>query len=225
VGASRQAIAVHGTGVGQRAEWSEERGLDWYQLGEDSFSIGVARMVRDINGIYRGASRAVVTRHQPEGYSWIDANDSANNVLSFLRFGDDGSMLACVFNFSGSEHTRYRLGLPHAGSWREVLNTDADIYNGTGIGNYGAVEATDEPWHGRTASAVMVLAAVGRALVRTGLVQRVGEVAPARDHLGIGRGRTARTARSAGVRTLVRSSPAVRLISPISRANAPATFC
>ena len=78
-------------------------------------------------------------------------------MLSFLRFGDDGSMLACVFNFSGSEHTRYRLGLPHAGTWREVLNTDADIYNGTGVGNYGAVEATDEPWHGRPASAVMVL--------------------------------------------------------------------
>ena len=52
---------------------------------------------------------------------------------------------------------RYRLGLPHAGTWREVLNSDADIYNGSGIGNYGAVEATDEPWHGRPASAVMVL--------------------------------------------------------------------
>jgi 1,4-alpha-glucan branching enzyme len=78
-------------------------------------------------------------------------------VLSFMRFGDDGSMLACVFNFSGSEHSRYRLGLPHAGTWREVLNSDADIYNGSGIGNFGVVEATDEPWHGRPASAVMVL--------------------------------------------------------------------
>ena len=146
-----------GQEFGQRAEWSEERGLDWYQLGEDSFSNGVQRMVRDINGIYC-SRRALWSRDtSPEGYSWIDANDSANNVLSFLRFGDDGSMLACVFNFSGSEHTRYRLGLPHAGTWREVLNTDADIYNGTGIGNYGAVEATDAPWHGRPASAVMVL--------------------------------------------------------------------
>jgi len=61
-------------------------------------------------------------------------------------------MLACVFNFSGS-NTPATVGLPHAGSWREVLNTDADIYNGTGIGNYGAVEATDKPWHGRSASA------------------------------------------------------------------------
>jgi 1,4-alpha-glucan branching enzyme len=114
-------------------------------------------MMRDMNGIYRSRRALWSQDSRPEGYSWIDANDSANNVLSFLRFGDDGSMLACVFNFSGSEHSRYRLGLPHAGAWREVLNTDADIYNGTGIGNYGAVEATDEPWHGRPASAVMVL--------------------------------------------------------------------
>src|SRR5215208_738497 len=146
-----------GQEIGQRAEWSEERGVDWYQLDENSFSNGIQRMMHDVNGIYR-SRRALWSRDTgPEGYAWIDANDSANNVLSFLRYGDDGSMLACVFNFSGSEHTRYRLGLPHTGTWREVLNTDADIYNGTGIGNYGAVEATDEPWHGRPASAVMVL--------------------------------------------------------------------
>ncbi|MHA3020190.1 1,4-alpha-glucan branching protein GlgB [Mycobacterium sp. BMJ-28] len=146
-----------GQEFGQRAEWSEERGLDWYQLGEQSFSTGVQRLVTDINALYR-SRRALWSRDTvPEGYSWIDANDSANNVLSFLRFGDDGSVLACVFNFSGSEHAQYRLGLPHAGSWREVLNTDATIYNGSGIGNFGAVEATAEPWHGRPASAVMSL--------------------------------------------------------------------
>jgi len=146
-----------GQEIAQRAEWSEERGVDWYQLDENSFSTGVQRFIQDMNGVYRG-SRALWSQDtKPEGYSWIDANDSANNVLSFMRFGDDGSKLACVFNFSGSEHARYRLGLPHAGTWREVLNSDADIYNGTGIGNYGAVEATDDPWHGRPASAVMVL--------------------------------------------------------------------
>ena len=146
-----------GQEFGQRAEWSEERGLDWYQLDENSFSTGIQQLVYDINAIYQ-TRRALWSRDtSPEGYSWIDANDSANNVLSFLRFGDDGSMLACVFNFSGAEHPRYRLGLPHPGSWREVLNTDADIYNGTGIGNYGAVQATDEPCHGRPASAVMTL--------------------------------------------------------------------
>ncbi|MCT7372905.1 1,4-alpha-glucan branching protein GlgB [Mycolicibacterium llatzerense] len=146
-----------GQEFGQRAEWSEERGLDWFQLGEHSFSTGVQQLVRDINGIYR-ENRALWSRDSsPEGYSWIDANDSNNNVLSFLRFGDDGSSIACIFNFSGSEHAQYRLGLPHAGTWRELLNTDATVYNGAGAGNMGAVEATDEPWHGRPASAVLVL--------------------------------------------------------------------
>jgi 1,4-alpha-glucan branching enzyme len=146
-----------GQEFGQRAEWSEERGLDWFQLGEHSFSTGVQHLVRDINGIYRD-NRALWSRDSnPEGYSWIDANDSNNNVLSFLRFGDDGSAIACVFNFSGSEHSQYRLGLPHSGTWQELLNTDATVYNGAGAGNMGAVEATDEPWHGRPASAVLVL--------------------------------------------------------------------
>ncbi|MGU3653713.1 1,4-alpha-glucan branching protein GlgB [Mycolicibacterium sp. A43C] len=146
-----------GQEFGQRAEWSEERGVDWYQLSENSFSTGVSQLVNDINALYRDR-RALWSRDTvPEGYSWIDANDSANNVLSFLRFGDDGSMLACVFNFSGNEHGQYRLGLPKAGTWREVLNTDATVYHGSGIGNLGAVEATDEPWHGRPASAVMAL--------------------------------------------------------------------
>ena len=146
-----------GQEFGQRAEWSEERGLDWFQLDENGFSNGIQRMVRDVNDVYR-TRRALWSRDSsPEGYSWIDANDSANNVLSFLRFGDDGSVMACVFNFSGSEHGQYRLGLPHAGTWREVLNTDSDVYNGSGIGNFGAVEAVDEPWHGRPASATMVL--------------------------------------------------------------------
>jgi 1,4-alpha-glucan branching enzyme len=146
-----------GQEFGQRAEWSEERGVDWFQLGEGGFSNGILRMVHDLNEIYRAHPALFTHDSSPEGYSWIDANDSANNVLSFLRFGNDGSTMACVFNFSGSEHTRYRLGLLRPGRWREVLNTDADVYNGGGVGNFGAVEAVDEPCHGRPASAVMVL--------------------------------------------------------------------
>lgn len=146
-----------GQEFGQRAEWSEERGVDWCQLDENSYSTGIQRFVADLNGLYRSRPSLWSQDTKPEGYSWIDANDSANNVLSFLRYGSDGSVLACVFNFSGAEHSRYRLGLPHTGTWREVLNSDATDYNGTGVGNYGAVEATEEPWHGRPASATLVL--------------------------------------------------------------------
>jgi 1,4-alpha-glucan branching enzyme len=146
-----------GQEFGQRAEWSEERGIDWFQLEENSFSDGIARLVHDINDIYRSHLALWSQDTSPQGYSWIDANDSGNNVLSFLRFGSDGSTMACVFNFSGTEHASYRLGLPHAGRWREVLNTDATFYNGEGIGNLGGVDATGEPRHGRPASAVLVL--------------------------------------------------------------------
>ncbi|WP_431231019.1 1,4-alpha-glucan branching protein GlgB [Mycolicibacterium psychrotolerans] len=146
-----------GQEFGQRAEWSEERGVDWYQLDENSYSTGIQRFVADLNELYRSRPSLWSQDTKPEGYSWIDANDSANNVLSFLRYGSDGSVLACVFNFSGAEHSRYRLGLPHTGTWREVLNSDATVYNGAGAGNFGAVEATDEPWHGRPASATLVL--------------------------------------------------------------------
>ncbi len=146
-----------GQDFGQRAEWSEERGLDWFQLDENSFSNGISRLVHDLNGIYRASSALWSQDIKPEGYSWIDANDAANNVLSFLRYGSDGSVMACVFNFAGAEHSGYRLGLPSAGRWREVLNTDATVYNGSGIGNLGGVDATDDPWHGRPASAVLAL--------------------------------------------------------------------
>ena len=146
-----------GQDFGQRAEWSEERGLDWWQLEESGSSSGIARFMADVNGLYRSRPALWSQDTLPRGYSWIDANDSANNVLSFLRFGADGSVMACVFNFAGAEHSSYRLGLPQAGTWREVLNSDATVYNGSGIGNLGAVRAVDQPWHGRPASAQLVL--------------------------------------------------------------------
>ncbi len=146
-----------GQEFGQRAEWSDERGVDWFQLDEDGFSSGILRFMGDVNTVYRSRPALWSQDSRPEGYSWIDANDSASNVLSFLRYGADGSVMACVFNFAGTEHNRYRLGLPQAGTWREVLNSDAAIYNGSGAGNLGAVEALATPWHGRPASAELVL--------------------------------------------------------------------
>ena len=146
-----------GQDFGQRAEWSEERGLDWWQLDEHSFSSGILRFMADVNNLYRSRPALWSQDTRPEGYSWIDANDSASNVLSFLRHGSDGSVLACVFNFAGNEHSGYRLGLPLAGTWHEVLNSDATVYHGSGIGNLGAVQAVEEPWHGRRASAQLVL--------------------------------------------------------------------
>jgi len=146
-----------GQEFGQRAEWSDERGVDWFQLREDGYSSGIGALTADLNSAYRQRRALWSQDTAPQGYSWIDANDSANNVLSFLRFGDDGSVLACIFNFAGVEHSSYRVGLPLTGRWREVINTDALQYHGGGVGNLGEVIASANPWHGRPASATLAL--------------------------------------------------------------------
>ncbi|MFT7840098.1 1,4-alpha-glucan branching protein GlgB [Saccharothrix sp. BKS2] len=141
---------------GQRGEWSESRSLDWHLL-DDPLHRGVKSLVADLNGVYRNSPALYSADDRPEGFSWIDANDSGGNVLSFLRIGEDGSLLACVANFAGMPHHDYRVGLPLPGRWREVLNTDSEGYGGSGVGNMGLVEAAEEPWHGRPASAVLQL--------------------------------------------------------------------
>jgi 1,4-alpha-glucan branching enzyme len=149
-----------GSEFGQGSEWSAERGLDWWVL-DDEMHAGVQQMVRDMNRAYRQSPALWQLDNSPEGFGWIDANDAAGNTLSFLRYSRDGDVLACVANFSGEPHLDYRLGLPSAGRWREVLNTDAGGYGGSGVGNLGAVEATDEPWHGRPASATITVPPLG----------------------------------------------------------------
>ena len=88
----------------------------------------------------------------PEGFEWIDSNDADRNTLAYLRKVVDSPPAAVVINFAGVPHEDYRLGLPAAGRWRELVNTDAYDYGGSGVGNLGAVTAVEEPWHGQPAS-------------------------------------------------------------------------
>jgi 1,4-alpha-glucan branching enzyme len=150
---------------GQGGEWAESRSLDWWLLddpdGDGAYHLGVQRLVRDLNRIYRDSSALWTRDSDPQGFQWIDANDAGGNVLSFLRCAPDGSMLACVVNFAGMPHENYRLGLPRAGGWREVVNTDAFDYGGSGVGNLGHVTATDRPAHALPASAVLRVPPLG----------------------------------------------------------------
>jgi 1,4-alpha-glucan branching enzyme len=165
-----------GSEFGQAAEWSQQDGLDWAALF-GPLEVGLQRLVIDLNGAYRADPALWAADFSPDGFSWIDANDYAGNVVSFLRFsgaaagggagggsgapGGAGGVLACVANFAGEPHLDYRIGLPSAGRWREVINTDAKVYGGSGVGNMGVVEAVDESWHGRPASAVIAVPPLG----------------------------------------------------------------
>ena len=145
-----------GSEFGQRGEWSQENGLDWAALKGPQHS-GLRRLVDYLNAAYRRHPALWRDDFAPGGFSWIDANDAMGNVISFLRSEDDGPPLVCVVNFSGEPHYDYRVGMPKTGLWREVLNTDAVEYGGSGVGNLGSVRTQAQPWHGRPASAVLTV--------------------------------------------------------------------
>jgi len=149
-----------GSEFAQESEWSEGRSLDWWLLDLPDHR-GVALLVKDLNEAYKATPALWSLDSDPAGFSWIDANDASGNVFSFLRYGSDGSALACITNFAGMPHESYRLGLPWPGEWTEVVNTDADTYAGSSVGNEGAVTALRDSWHGQPASAVLRVPPLG----------------------------------------------------------------
>ncbi|MCW2530404.1 MAG: glgB [Pseudonocardiales bacterium] len=154
-----------GSEFAQSSEWTEAHSLDWWLLDSADHN-GVQQVVRDLNRVYRETPALYSLDTNPAGFHWIDANDAAGNVFSFVRFGSDGSALACIANFSAAPHENYRIGLPRPGRWDEVLNTDADTYGGSGIGNLGGVDATEDPYHGQAASAVVRVPPLGAIYLR-----------------------------------------------------------
>jgi 1,4-alpha-glucan branching enzyme len=146
-------------------EWSETRGLDWSLLSHEEHA-GVSRLVADLNAIYRDEPALWTRDTSPDGFSWIVGDDKGNNVFAYSRHGDDGQLLVCVLNFAAIPHEAYRIGLPRAGVWRELLNTDAATYGGSDVGNHGSVIAEETPLHGRPASATLRIPPLGALWLR-----------------------------------------------------------
>ncbi len=149
-----------GSEFAQEAEWAESRELDWWLLDHVEHR-GVQSLIRDMNRLYADTPALWSLDQDENGFAWIDANDASNNVFSFLRRGEDGSQLACIVNFSAVPHHDYRVGLPAAGRWTELLNTDAEGYSGSGVGNMGQVVAEDAEWHGQPASTTLSVPPLG----------------------------------------------------------------
>ncbi len=137
-------LTFMGIEFGQESEWAESRELDWWLL-EHPEHRGVQSVVRDLNAAYRSSPAFWGRDGSPEGFQWIDANDAHRNVFSFVRRAPDTPDVVCVSNFASIPHDNYRLGLPSEGEWREILNTDAAVYGGAGIGNLGAITAVADP--------------------------------------------------------------------------------
>src|SRR5206468_2719714 len=104
-------------------------GLNWGLL-DDPARAGVGRLVRDLNAAYRAHAALWSQDTTPDGFAWIISDDTDQNVFAFARFGSDGTQLVCVVNFSPVLYESYRVGLPMAGRWVELINTDAEAYGG-----------------------------------------------------------------------------------------------
>jgi 1,4-alpha-glucan branching enzyme len=126
----------------QRDEWSEARSLDW-QVLDHAPHRGVRQLVRDLNYLYRSRPSLHARDCEPDGFSWLVVDDSQNSVFAWLRTAPDGNPIAVISNFTPVPRENYRVPLPSAGRWREVMNTDAADYGGSGKGNAGVIVATE----------------------------------------------------------------------------------
>jgi 1,4-alpha-glucan branching enzyme len=138
-----------GSEFGQRREWNHDASLDWH-LAEQPLHVGLQQWVRDLNQLYRGSPPLYERDADEGGFEWIDCNDHQRSVVSFIRRGrNPDDVLLFVFNFTPVPRHGERVGGPVGGFWREVLNSDALVYGGSGLGNAGGVHAVSEPHHGR----------------------------------------------------------------------------
>jgi 1,4-alpha-glucan branching enzyme len=149
-----------GQEFGQPSEWSEERGLDWWILDQPAHQ-GLARLVGQLNHLYRDTPALWELDNEPAGFEWIEGGDAHNNLVAFLRRDASGGTAVGVFNFGGTPLNDYRLAMPSVGTWREALNSDASDFGGSGVGNFGTVIAESVPWGGRDASAVIQVPPLG----------------------------------------------------------------
>ena len=146
-----------GSEFAQSAEWNAESSLDWWLLQFDEHT-GVQAAVREMNRVYRETPALWQRDNEPAGFEWLDSDDAAHNTFAWMRRGHgERDLLISVTNFSPVPLTEHTLAFPFAGTWQEVLNTDAAAFGGSGLTNGGSVEATDTPHYGRPASARVIV--------------------------------------------------------------------
>ena len=152
---------------GQTREWSHDRSLDWHLLDAGPFHLGLQRLVRDLNGVYRRERALHEVDFEPAGFEWVDCNDWQSSVVAFLRrTRDPGDVVLVVSNFTPVVRSDYRVGVPRPGRWRELVNTDADAYGGSGQGNAGSVWSEPKAWHGRPHSLLLTLPPLSTVILK-----------------------------------------------------------
>ncbi|OGS49489.1 MAG: 1,4-alpha-glucan branching enzyme [Elusimicrobia bacterium RIFOXYB2_FULL_62_6] len=142
-----QKLVFMGAEFAQWAEWHHDGSLDWH-LTEHAPHFGMQNWVSDLNRLYRSEPALYELNCDPAGYEWIDANDSQQSVLTFLRKSASGELILAACNLTPVPRLGYRIGVPRGGFWKELLNSDSFHYWGSGLGNLGGHNAENAPAHG-----------------------------------------------------------------------------
>ena len=137
-----------GNDFGQFREWNEKRSLDWHLISWDSHG-KLLQMMKVLNHLYKENAPFWEIDHYYTGFEWIWCDDADNSIVSFVRKDDHGNQILCVFNFTPVVRNDYRLGAPTRGKWKEIFNTDAAMFGGSNVGNFGEVWTQDIPWQNR----------------------------------------------------------------------------
>ena len=152
-----------GAEFGQSSEWNFEKSLDWHLLQYD-FHSGIQELVKDLNTLYRGRPALYEKQFSSEGFQWIDYGDSENSVLLYIRKGHDPKndiIIAC--NFTPIPREKYRIGVPRAGQFKEIFNSDARKYGGSGMKNT-IRKTAKKPWHGHNNSIEISIPPLGMVI-------------------------------------------------------------
>jgi len=151
-------LLFQGSEIGQFSEWAHDRSVDWHLLGGSPLHVQLMTFVAELNRLYASVRALYIHDVGLSGFEWVDADDNENSVFSFLRKGSSpDEVVLCVFNCTPVPRNDYRVGVPVHGRWRELLNSDAAAFGGSGIGNLGSVTADAAPFHGRPASLRLTL--------------------------------------------------------------------
>jgi len=155
-----------GDEFGQVREWSHDLSLEWHVL-QYPLHAGIQKWMEQLNLLYRSEAALHWFDNDPAGFEWVDCNDAPMSVVSLLRKGKSpADDVLAAFNFTPVPRLGYHVGVPHAGYWRELLNSDAKEYGGSGMGNLGGVQATDETTHGRPHTLTLTLPPLGAVFLK-----------------------------------------------------------
>ena len=150
-----------GSEFGQEREWHHDRQLDWSLLEEDMHR-RLQTYVRDLNRLYASEPALHSLDSSPRGFEWIDFDDAANSIVSFIRWGQStDDCLVVIANFTPEPHRGYRVGVPLPGDYRQLLNSDYRKYGGSGLGVFATVTAQDEPWQDQPYSLLLTAPPLG----------------------------------------------------------------